>query len=217
MTRAVRPRFLGRSPPTLGITAMRAADVMTSPAVTVTPETTVKVAARLMAERHVSGLPVVDGREELVGIVSEADLLRLETETDPRSLSRPAHTADAPRLIADVMTREVVTVDESTDVGLCVQRMLEAGVKRVPVMRGRVVAGVLSRHDLMTVLARDDAEIQTEVERRLRSEEGISGVVVGVRDGIVTLGGLADPVAMRLAESLARGVPGVLAVRTAAR
>ncbi len=188
---------------------------MTSPAVTVTPDTPIKVAARLMAERHVSGLPVVDSRGRLVGIVSEANLLPFERETDARTLSTPSHTATVPRLIEDVMKREVVTVDESTDLGLCVQRMLEAGVKRVPVMRGDSVAGVLSRHDLMGVLAREDAEIQADVERRLRSEEGMGGFVVSVSLGIVRLEGHADPVAIRLAESLARGVAGVLAVHAA--
>jgi CBS domain-containing protein len=195
---------------------MRAADVMSRPPVTVEPSTPVKEAAAIMAERRVSGLPVVDAGGHLVGIVSEADLLRLEVGTEARTqiTQLPDH---APRRIHDVMTRDVVTVDEDTDLGVCVQRMLEAGVKRVPVLAEGRVVGVLSRHDLMAVLARPDEEIRADVVVALAAEEGMRGLEVSVRDGVVALVGDADPVALRLAESIARGVPGALAVRVAAQ
>ena len=195
---------------------MRAADVMSRPAVTVQPGSLVKEAARLMAERRVSGLPVVDAEGRLVGIVSEADLLRLEVVTEPATqiTQLPDH---APRRIHDVMTREVVTVDEDTDLGVCVQRMLEAGVKRVPVLSGSSVVGVLSRHDVMQIVARPDAEIRDDVEAALAAEQGLGGLEVSVRDGVVVLAGEAEPVALRLAESIARRVPGALAVRLARR
>lgn len=189
---------------------MRASDVMSRPPVTVEPDTLVKEAARVMAERRLSGLPVVAGGR-LVGVVTEADLLRLEIGTEART-QMTGLPATAPHRVADVMKREVVTVDEDTDLGVCVQRMLEAGVKRVPVLRGDEVVGVLSRHDLMRVVARPDADIRAEVEARIRQELEMEGIEVTVTDGVVALSGRAGPVALRLAESIARGVPGALAV-----
>ena len=193
---------------------MRAVDIMSRPAVTVEPVATVKEAARLMSERHLSGLPVVEAGGGLVGMVTEADLLRLEMGTEPRTqiTSLPDH---APRRVEDVMSRAVVTVEEDTDLGVCVQRMLAAGVKRVPVLRDGAVVGVLSRHDVMRVVAIPDEQVRAGVEAALRREQGMAGLRVGVRDGVVVLGGDADPVALRLAESIARGVPGALAVRLA--
>lgn len=185
---------------------------MTAPAVTVTPLTLVKEAARLMAERRISGLPVIDETGTLLGIVTEADLMRLETVPDPRAQSAPPASRTAPRLVGDVMTRDVVTCDADTDLGICVQRMLEAGIKRVPVLRDGRVVGVLSRHDVMKVIARDDEQIRLDLEALLR-EDGMGDFEVRVQQGHVEITGRDDPVAARLAESLAQRVPGVLAAR----
>lgn len=194
---------------------MRASEVMSRPPVTVEPDTLVKDAARVMAERHVSGLPVVEGGR-LVGMVTEGDLLRLEIGTEPSTqMTRlPDH---APRRVGDVMTTDVITVEEDTDLGVCVQRMLQAGVKRVPVVRAGAVVGIISRHDVMRVLALPDEQIRADVEAALRQEQGMDGIRVTVRDGVVVLVGRADPVATRLAESIARRVPGALAVRVSDR
>lgn len=193
---------------------MRAADIMSRPAVTVEPVATVKEAARLMSERHLSGLPVVDAQGTLVGMVTEADLLRLEMGTEPRTQITQL-PEDAPRRVEDVMSRVVVTVEMETDLGVCVQRMLAAGVKRVPVLSEGAVVGVLSRHDVMRVVAIPDEQVRAGVEAAFRGEQGMDRLRISVRDGIVTLGGEADPVALRLAESIARAVPGALAVRLA--
>jgi CBS domain-containing protein len=192
---------------------------MTSPAITVTPETHCKDAAALLVRHRISALPVLDASGRLVGLVSEADLLPLETTPDPRSQERPLspRTMPLPRTVEDVMTPEVYTVDEDTDLGIVAQRMIEANVKRFPVVHGDRVVGVVSRHDLVKVIARSDAEVEGGVKTAL-IEEGVrlTSLEVRVRDGVVELIGNGDRQTMRLAEILARSVPGVLDVRVAA-
>jgi CBS domain-containing protein len=194
---------------------MRAKDVMTSPAITVTPETHCKDAAALLVRHRISALPVVDASGRLVGLVSEADLLPLETSPDPRSQATPlpARAMPLPHTVDEVMTPEVYTVDEDTDLGVVAQRMLEANVKRFPVMDGDQVVGVVSRHDLVRVIARTDREVEAGVQDLL-TEEGMRLTSMGVRvcDGVVELTGEGDRQTMRMAEILARSVPGVLDV-----
>src|SRR5690348_9619162 len=167
---------------------MRAKDAMTSPAITVTPETHCKDAAALLVRHRISALPVVDANGELVGLVSEADLLPLEATPDPRSQARPlpVRTVPLPRTVDEVMTPDVYTVDEDTDLGVVAQRMLEANVKRFPVVHGRRLVGVVSRHDLVKVIARADEEVEGGVKTAL-IEEGVrlTSMDVRVRDGVV--------------------------------
>ena len=181
---------------------------MTSPAITVTPQTHCKDAAALLVRHRISALPVVDATGSLVGVVSEADLLPLEATPDPRAQAMPL-----PRTVEDVMTPEVHTVDEDTDLGMVARRMLEVHVKRFPVLRGEQVVGVVSRHDLVKVIARKDAEVECAVNTTLL-EEGVrlTSIGVHVRDGVVDLCG-DDAETLRVAAILARSVPGVLDVR----
>jgi signal-transduction protein with cAMP-binding, CBS, and nucleotidyltransferase domain len=119
--------------------------------------------------------------------------------------------------VDEVMTPEVYTVDEDTDLGIVAQRMLEANVKRFPVLRGDRVVGIVSRHDLVRVIARTDEEVEAGVQKAL-TEEGmrLTSLGVRVRDGVVELTGDGDRQTLRLAEILARSVPGVLDVRVVA-
>jgi len=193
---------------------------MTSPAITVTPETHCKDAAALMVRHRISALPVVDAAGQLVGLVSEADLLALEATLDPRSQATllPSRTMPLPRLVDEVMTPDVYTVDEETDLGIVAQRMLEANVKRFPVMRGNRVTGVVSRHDLLRVIAKSDGDVEAGVRQTLLDEGmRMTDLRVGVDDGRVELTGDGDPRTLRLAEILARSVPGVLDVRVKTR
>jgi CBS domain-containing protein len=199
---------------------MRAKDAMTAPPITVTPDTHCKDAAALLVQHRISALPVVDAGGRLVGLVSEADLLTLETTPDPRSqvTPLPPRPMPVPRTVEEVMTPEVYTVDEDTDLGIVAQRMLEANVKRFPVLHGDRVVGIVSRHDLVKVIARTDEEVAAGVQRAL-NEEGmrLTSLGVRVRDGVVELTGDGDSQTLRLAEILARSVPGVLDVRVAVR
>src|SRR5438309_7655443 len=92
---------------------MRAKDAMTSPAITVTPETHCKDAAALLVEHRISALPVVDATGRLVGLVSETDLLPLETTPDPRSQATPLRPRlePLPVRVDEVMSPEVYTVE----------------------------------------------------------------------------------------------------------
>lgn len=189
---------------------------MTSPAVTVRPAALVKEAARLMTEKRISALPVVDEAGGLLGIVSEADLIALETSPDPRSQATPldSGTGPLPRTVAELMTRDVITTSEETDLGRVAQRMLEAAVKRLPVVRGGEVVGVVSRHDLLKVLARDDRAIESAVRAALAAEgQRMAQVQVTVDQGVARLSGPVDPRLQRIAEIVARSIPGVLQVR----
>ena len=168
------------------------------------------------AQHRISALPVVGADERLVGIVSEADLLQMEAVPDPRTQLTPLkpRSEPLPRRVDEVMTTEVISAEEDTDLGIIAQRMLEANVKRLPVLRGNRLVGVVSRHDLIKVMARSDHDIEANVWKTL-ADEGmrLSGLQVYVSDGVVDLSGGGDEGTLRLAEILARSVPGVLDVR----
>lgn len=151
-------------------------EVMTSDVVTVRQDTPLKEVARVMHERGVSGVPVVDEEGKLVGIVTEADLLSFEEKGKPprrRSLLEwlidPMRLAEVEADVkgaraADIMTPEVVTVTAGTTVRQASKLLLDRRVKRLPVVDGEDrVIGIVSRHDLLSPLLRADDEIAREV------------------------------------------------------
>lgn len=196
---------------------MKVTEIMSRPVITVKPDTTIKDAATILVERGISALPVLDDAGALVGIVSEADLLPLEARPDPRSQATPlAPTAGTtPQTVAEVMTRRVVSVSDQAELSQATRTMLEHGVKRVPVMKGERLIGIVSRHDLVKVIGREDKELQSLIQQRL-VEAGIvssRGDAVSVREGVVTIRMPVGARDRRLAESVALGVAGVLEVR----
>jgi CBS domain-containing protein len=146
---------------------MRAMDVMTTDVITVDPDTTVQALATLLADRGISGAPVVDASGRLVGVVSEGDLLhRAEIGTARRHRERRRswwldhfasdlareYIKSHGRTVKDIMTRDVVTVTEDIDLGE-VAALLEAKrIKRVPVTRDGKVIGIISRANLVRAL-----------------------------------------------------------------
>jgi len=112
---------------------MKVSEIMSRPVIAVTPETAIKTAAELLVERAISALPVLDSNGRLLGIVSEADLLPIETRPDPRSQATPLPptAGSAPQTVADVMTRRVVTVTVDTEVSQAARIMISAGAKRL--------------------------------------------------------------------------------------
>jgi CBS domain-containing protein len=210
----------GRPTATFGleVTSMRAKDIMTRPAITVTPDRPIKVAASLLIEHAISALPVVDEQGELIGIVSEGDLVPLETRPDPRRhlLPTPQRQAHVPLIVQEVMTRDVVALPEDADVAEVARLMLDRHVKRIPIVRDRHVVGIVSRRDLLKVLARDDGDIRHELDALLSDEIlSLGRFTADVRGGVAVLVGPGDRASRRLAELLARSVPGVLAVEFA--
>ena len=194
---------------------MLVGEVMTAPVVTVSQTATVKQAIRLLYERDITAAPVVDGHARMVGIVSEMDLLRDEFEADPRAFARPMADPDGPppRRVEELMTRQLITVRETSDVAELAELMMSTGVKSVPVVRGTELVGIVSRRDLMAVLARSDERIRVEVTEALTGyDAGPAPWDVTVRDGIVELRGTADVATEHIADVITRTVPGVVRV-----
>jgi len=151
---------------------MKAKDVMTSPVVSVEPDTAVLQAVRIMLQRQISGLPVVRKDGRLVGVVTEGDFLRrAETGTERRRprwleyLVGPGRLADEytrthGRKVEDIMTAEPVTVAEDTALEEVVNLMEKRRIKRIPVLRGNEVVGIVSRANLLHALAGVAREIK---------------------------------------------------------
>lgn len=191
-------------------------EVMSSPAVTVRRTDPVRRAIRVLHAHDITAAPVVDDGDRLVGVVSELDLLRGEFEPDPRATVRPPAPAAGPlpRRVMEVMTRDVVTVTETTDVTVAIDLMVGKRVKSLPVMNGERIAGMVSRRDLMAMLARPDEDLRQEVEAALR-EQYPTGPSwdVAVHDGVAELSGPFQEHAGHVADVLARTVPGIVRVR----
>ena len=144
---------------------MKAQDVMSHKVVTVTPDATVTEIAGLLVERHISAVPVIDAEGTLLGIVSEGDLIRQpDIAGEPRlswwlaMISDPAKRAkDYAKTHAnradEVMTKEVVTVNEATPIADIAHLIEEHRIKRVPVMRNGELVGIVARADLVRALA----------------------------------------------------------------
>jgi CBS domain-containing protein len=199
---------------------MRTKDIMSSPAVTVTPETHLKDAARLLVERGISAVPVVDAQGALVGIVSEADLVPLEAAPDPRAhaIPVPHSRRRVPHTVSEIMTRDVVVLPGDADAAEAARLMLRRHIKRIPIVSGDRVVGIVSRRDLLRILARRDEEIAAELGDLVDDDALMLGHFrVSVNDGVVTLAGPHDRSSRRLAELLARSVPGVIGVSFAGR
>jgi CBS-domain-containing membrane protein len=197
---------------------MKVAEIMTRPVITVTPETGIKGAAELLVQYGISALPVVDTQGELVGIVSEADLLPIETRPDPRRQATPLPptSGSMPQTVAEVMTRRVLTVPSDCEVSQVARILLEADFRRVPVVTGRRLVGIVSRRDLVNVIATRDDTIESEIVRRLgQLGLGTSLGNIGVAAGVATIQLDDREPNRRLAESVALTVPGVLEVRFA--
>ena len=192
---------------------MRAMDVMTTDVISVDPDTTVQALAILLAERGISGAPVVDSSGRLIGIISEGDLLhRAEIGTARHHRERRRswwldhfasdlareYVKSHGRTVKDIMTRDVVTVTEDTDLGE-VAALLEAKrIKRVPVMHAGKIVGIISRANLVRALGStkgappregegDDRTIRARLLAELGHEEWakIWPEDIIVRDGVV--------------------------------
>lgn len=190
-------------------------EVMTTPVVSVPRDWTVKQAVRLLYESDITAAPVLDEEGRLAGIVSEMDLLRGEFEADPRAYLSPAAEPESspPATVEEVMSPNVRTVRENDDVLGLVDLMVGTGVKSVPVMRGPDLAGIVSRRDLMGILAHGDERIRDDVLAALREASAeTAGTRVAVHQGVVELTEDADERSARIADVVARTVPGVVRV-----
>jgi CBS domain-containing protein len=194
---------------------LTAGDIMTRTVATVTKLTSLPAAITLMLEKHVSGLPVLDATGTIVGILTEGDLLRrVELGTNShqanwldffRSPARVAHdyVETHSRVVGDIMTPEVITVDEAAPLSEVVGVMQKKHVKGVPVLAGSILVGMVSRVDLLRALASsfsktngdvppDDSVIQAGVVAEFGRQSWPSSgrVSIAVADGVVDLDGV---------------------------
>jgi CBS domain-containing protein len=201
---------------------MQARQIMTSPVVTVRPDTTVREAATLLLDRRITAAPVLDAGGELLGIVSEGDLVVDRFGHDPRNHVQPVQDElPGPQSVSEVMTTPVIALGPSADAADLAQTMLDGDVRSIPIVEGATVIGIVSRRDLLRTLVRDDDDIRAEIVDRITDYRAPDGSWdVQVTDGAVLIvGDLEDD--GRAAVALARTVPGASSVhlvhRTPAR
>ena len=149
-----------------------AADIMTAPATVVRPETNIAEIASLLASKHFSAVPVCKPDNTLLGIVSESDILKpfresvrarrdwwlgviAEGEALPQDFLD--YLRQDTRAASDVMVRHVITTDEQATLPQLAELMINHGIKRLPVLRDGKVVGIVSRADLVAVIARTPA------------------------------------------------------------
>jgi CBS domain-containing protein len=194
---------------------MRTSDVMSSPVVTVPPDTPLKAVAATLVEHGINAVPVVDNGDRLVGIVSEADLLTLEATAGARHRPDSAARHGPPHTAREVMTQSVYTLTQDTDAAAAARMMLRHNLKSVPVVAGDRVVGIVARRDLLRLIARADQDIRADLERRLKEElDTLQRLAVDVVGGVVTIDAAVGPLGRQLLEGLACTVPGVTEVRT---
>jgi CBS domain-containing protein len=215
---------------------MKAHDVMTWGAITVEPDASVTRAVRLMLQNKISGLPVVDANGQLVGMVTEGDFLRrgelgtkrqrprwLEFLLGPGRLATE-YVQSSGQKVSQVMTPEPKTITPETPLEEVVGLMETRRIKRVPVVKGGKLVGIVSRANLLHALATvarevkpaagDDAAIRDRIMAECAKQPWASHINVVVRDGKVELWGvITDDRARDAFKVLAENVPGVMAVR----
>ena len=192
---------------------MRAHQIMTKDVITVTPQTTIEEAAKIMLRTHISGLPVLNDAGRLVGIVSESDFLRRsEIGTGRKRFSWLQFILGAGRVasefvrergrkVGDVMTPDPITVDEETPLEDLVRLMEKNDIKRLPVMSGRTLKGIVTRSNLLQAVASmaheipdptaDDDHIRDRIIRTVNQTDWRPiGFKVTARNGVVHLHGI---------------------------
>ena len=217
---------------------MKARDIMTSPVLSVEPDAAILQAVRIMLQRRISGLPVMDSEGHLLGIVTEGDLLRraetgtqrkrggwLEFLVGPGKLAEEYAHAHG-RKVQDVMTPDPLTITEDTPLDEIVRLMEKRQIKRLPVIREQKVVGIVSRANLVHALAgiarearpseQTDEAIREQLLAELARQSWAPLALINpiVRDGTIELWGTITDERQRQALVVAaENVPGVKDVR----
>lgn len=202
---------------------MKVKEIMTRDVVTIGPEADLRDVARTLVASGISGIPVCGARRELLGVISEGDIL-LKEGGPTKSRRRFGRTdgsdrkADATR-VGDAMTSPVVTISPYASVAEAARTMAELGIKRLPVVRNGALVGIVSRTDLVRAFVRSDADIRREIR-----EDVLVGTlwleapeVIGVdvdRGAVRLTGQLEAPLDAELLSRLVARVPGVVSVES---
>jgi CBS domain-containing protein len=146
---------------------MHARHIMTPNPVCVRTDTTIAEVARLLLEHRISGLPVVNGNSEVVGIVTQTDLFLKEKRVpfsmtsapvlfdewaDTQQLPEQFHAAEG-RTVEQIMTSDVICAPIDAEIGELAKLMMEHHVKRIPILENGKLAGIVTRHDLIQHMA----------------------------------------------------------------
>lgn len=210
---------------------MQAQDIMTTNVITVAPDASVQDVARLLIENRISAVPVVDNSRRVVGIVSEGDLMRrAESGTERQSswwLSWLASSEETARnyvrehgqRAADVMRHPVISVAKDTSIKDIAETLEKHRIKRVPVLDGETLVGIVSRANLLRAMATQPASRATVDDRNVKAaieaaiaEAGVTTTFLSivVSGGVATVWGMvetpAEKEAVRVAAEGTRGV-----------
>lgn len=203
---------------------LKATDVMTLSVITVYPETPIPEVARLLVEHRISGVPVVDFAGNLLGIVTEADLLAkggarvawpkvgffpLSRETEVREHQRRYEG----KIAADLMTREVVTGDEEMTLREAAATMAQHRINRIPILRDGRMLGIVTRNDILKAFLRGNDELVRFARDAILHELQIDPATLDIsaRNGIVTIQGHVErEIDARMLQTLVRGIDGVV-------
>lgn len=205
---------------------MKVKDVMTAEVVTVDAETALKDAAGLLVQHHITGVPVVDASGEVVGVLSEADIVAKEAKQRQQRRSMLSWLLDpadpwlderaGARTVREAMSTPALAIGPEADISEAAGRMVEDGVNRLPVIDDGQLVGIVTRADLVRAFTRSDDAIHREivhdvVERIFWLDP--SEVVVVVDKGTVTISGKVETENdAKLLPELVRRVAGVVAV-----
>jgi CBS domain-containing protein len=185
---------------------MEVKEMMTSPAITVREDATLRDVAEILVAQRVSGLPVLDADGALVGVISETDIVEKE-----RGESSEARTA------GEAMTAPAVTIEPRRLVTEAARIMLREEVNHLPVVSDGALVGIVTRADLVRAFVRPDVDIREEIrESAALRWHGIdpNGLVVSVHEGEVELSGAGSSAEdTELVERLVRQIPGVVSVK----
>lgn len=207
-----------------------AQDIMTAPVISALPETTIRDLAALMTTHRISGIPIVTAEHDLVGIVTEGDLLYKEVLPRPQAppavvrrlpiravieAHEQARKAEGTRAF-ELMSSPVLTVSETTPVHEIARVMVQHRINRVVVLRAGRVVGIVSRADILKAFRRPDAELAEVIRHSLMHDLwlDLARVTVEVKDGVVYLDGAVERKSEKdLAEQWAAMADGVVDVR----
>jgi CBS domain-containing protein len=200
---------------------MKVSDVMTRDVLSVEPSTPLHEVARLLVDRSISGLPVVDNGR-VVGVVSEADFVDKQAHVNTerqrrlrRFLPGSAEEQSAARrssatVAGEIMTAPAMVIQPTATLSEAARAMERNGVNRLPVVDGDQLVGIITRADIVRTYVRDDEAIAEDLTAALRAVDGIS---VTVKDGVAIIVGTVR--AQAVVESIvhvAAAIPGVVAV-----
>lgn len=190
-------------------------DVMTSPAIAVQETATIKDAIVLLARHSIAAMPVLDKAGDVVGVISEADVIREMVVPDQRVRELPVQLTAPPfhSRVADVMSAFALTVSSDTELATAAELITSSAVKSLPVIdRGQLV-GVISRRDIIRLLSQSDPRIEAEIDELFR--QAGQDWLVEVTDGIAVVEGPTDEGEREMAKVLVCTIPGVIGVHFA--